>query len=189
MDLQAKEAGKRNVRLSLLEVNRLLTIEPNFNGRSLRPNLQLVPLTFWFYPRINLFLRSLGEHFSSSRLIIEETPDRSLAPATDIALITDHFMVFGDSLTPELDSGVVSLSNELCFEAHFEVGVFFLAHEELIVGYFFVEKTGYDCSSFDPEEFFLTFPPAEGFSIEKRYEACVLFLIRSAKTKNNEKKE
>ena len=108
MDLQAKEAGKGNVRLSLLEVNRLLTIEPNFNGRSLRPNLQLVPLTFWFYPRINLFLRSLGEHFSSSRLIIEETPDRSLAPTPYVALVTDHFVMLRDALASKLDTGIVS---------------------------------------------------------------------------------
>ena len=131
----------------------------------------------------------LSEHLSPTGFVVEETPDRSLAPTSDIALVTDHFVMVRDALASELDTCIVSFSDQLGFEAQFEVAILLIAHEEFVVGDFLVEKTGHDGTLFHPEEFLLSFPPVEGLPVEKGNEALFFFLFGCAKAETKQQKE
>jgi hypothetical protein len=63
------------------------------------------------------------------------------------------------SLASELNAGIVSFSYKLGFEVQFEVGVFFLAYEEFVVGDFFVKEASHDGTVFNPKKISISFPP------------------------------
>ncbi len=96
-------------------------------------------------------------------------------------------MVVRDALAPELNACIVSRADELGLEAQIEIGIFLLAHEEFVVGNFLVQKARHDGTLFHPEEFLLSLPTLEGFSIKERDEAFFLFLLGCAKAGNKQK--
>ena len=189
MNLQSEPAFQRNFLLRFGEVNRLFAVEPNFYDGTLGPNPHLVPFPLWIDPGVDFILGRLSEHLSPARLVVQETPDRSLAPTPYVALVTDHFVMLRDALASELDACIVSRADQLGFEAQFKVAVFLFADEEFVVGNFLVQKASYDGAFFHPEEFLLAFPTLEGLSVEKGYEAFVLFLLDSEKAGSKEEKE
>ena len=124
MDLKTEPTFQWNLFVWFGKVNRLIVVEPNLNSSSFGANDQLVPLTLGPDVFLKFLLRCLGEHFATTRFVVQKAPNRTPAPTSYVALIADHLMAFRYPLAAELDTGVVALANKFGLEAQLEVAVF-----------------------------------------------------------------
>ena len=98
-------------------VDGLEAVEPDLDEVALGVDAHLVPFAFGSGVFGEDVLGELGQHFASAGLVVEEAPDGAFAPAADVALVADHFMVVGDALAPELYAGIVAFADQAGFEA------------------------------------------------------------------------
>ena len=162
MDLEGDDAGQRDLGVRFGEVDGLGAVDIQPDAWAFAADFVLVPIVGLKDLVDHASLR-LGQHTAPAGFIVQRPP-----PAlTHIGLIADHFVVVGDALGADLNTGVgLGTANEFDLQFENEILVGLLGAEKFVVGNLGLEVAGHHGALFDSEEFQISFPAIESFAVK-----------------------